>query len=117
MSSFFGLASSKDRKLESLEKIIFWTCKNGNFFSQAIHILVLQVFGLANLQKRNMDFGIDIDLQVHLDQTLKNIVNFNDGHTIKSHSCRLQQMANWFFINFLMNDIPSLIHILKKVNR
>jgi hypothetical protein len=39
-----------------LEKFIFWTCKNGNFFSQVAHILVLQGFGLKNLQKRNMDF-------------------------------------------------------------
>jgi len=46
----------QDQKLESLENFIFWTCKNGNFFSEGVHILVLQVFGLSNLQKQNMDF-------------------------------------------------------------
>ncbi len=62
------------------------------------------------------DDGIDIDLQVHLDQTLENIVHFNDGHIIKSHPCRLQQMLNWFFINFFNEQYTISYPYLKKIN-
>lgn len=71
MCSFFGLASSQDQKVDSLQINILKTkieCKTKNwnpwqilsfglakmgiFFSQGVHILVFQVVGLANLQKK-----------------------------------------------------------------
>ncbi len=83
-------------------------------FAEAVPSKVAQLIRMSYVC--GDDGGIDIVLQVHLDRTLENIVNFNDGHTIKSHSCRLQQMVNWLFIYFF-NELHTIFYpYLKKVN-